>query len=749
MKEAEVKYRLQRTTQKYLVLRLIAAVLWCLCVIVTCLAVGQLLSLPIKISWFTALSLSAAFLVFQSIRTKIFSITQGQMMSFINRQYPELEESTDLLLSEDHLLTSLQRLQKEKSSKRFELLYPTLRLPVRLVWPLAMLAATVVIAAILLYFFRTRTADISAFHVLAKKESPVSAAVSGLKNIKVVTLPPRYTGLQSKEQEHFNLNIPEGTIVAWEISFTGKINDPKLIFNGKDTLEMGPSGKYQFKAKSTFFTSGFYQLTWRNTHGKRKFSDYFQITVSPDAPADIKVMELDQFTELSAEDPHTINLKTILTDDYALRDAYIIATVSKGSGESVKFREEKLRFTQPEKFGGKLISAQRPLDLISLGLEPGDELYFYVEALDSRLPHANKSRTETYFISLKDTSVMTTSLDAGLGVDLMPEYFRSQRQIIIDSEKLLKQKKSLVREKFNARSNELGHDQKVLRLRYGEFLGEEFESSIGPVAGVEEHHENEDITKVYGHQHDTEMEHDAVEQPAGRTQEKSDSETDPSKAYAHAHDSEEEATFFTQSIRSKLKAAVTIMWDAELHLRLNDPQKSLPFQYRALKLLKEISQDSRIYVHRTGFDPPPLKEEKRLSGDLSELRNATAKDYKTTNERFQGVRKALAYLANTNLTRVPLSPEAKSIFIRAGKELSSIAIAQPGRYLKTLSIIKAFSEGEISQADRLDAIDKISAAFYSVLPVESYSPRAENELLHLMDEKFIESIDAQPSGKRK
>ena len=64
----------------------------------------------------------------------------------------------------------------------------------------------------------------------------------------------------------------------------------------------------------------------------------------------------------------------------------------------------------------------------------------------------------------------------------MPEYFRSQRQIIIDSEKLLREKKCIAKETFNARSNSLAYDQKVLRLRYGEFLGEEFESGIGPQA---------------------------------------------------------------------------------------------------------------------------------------------------------------------------------------------------------------------------------------------------------------------------
>jgi hypothetical protein len=100
----------------------------------------------------------------------------------------------------------------------------------------------------------------------------------------------------------------------------------------------------------------------------------------------------------------------------------------------------------------------------------------------------------------------------------------------------------------------------------------------------------------------------------------SDKKASPVNDFIHAHDGDEEATFFIQSIKSKLKAAVTIMWDAELYYDYINRKNPLPYQYQALKLLKEISQDSRIYVHRTGFDPPPLKEEKRLTGDLKEIR---------------------------------------------------------------------------------------------------------------------------------
>lgn len=66
--------------------------------------------------------------------------------------------------------------------------------------------------------------------------------------------------------------------------------------------------------------------------------------------------------------------------------------------------------------------------------------------------------------------------------------------------------------------------------------------------------------------------------------------------------------------------ALEQMWQSELHLRLFEPEKALPFQHKALEYLKTVQQKSRVYVQRTGFDPPPIREvEKRLSGEMKEL----------------------------------------------------------------------------------------------------------------------------------
>src|SRR5690606_41643874 len=58
--------------------------------------------------------------------------------------------------------------------------------------------------------------------------------------------------------------------------------------------------------------------------------------------------------------------------------------------------------------------------------------------------------------------------------------FRSQRQLIIDTERLIAEKPVIPKQEFNARSNELGFDQKSLRLKYGQFMGDETEIQAPP-----------------------------------------------------------------------------------------------------------------------------------------------------------------------------------------------------------------------------------------------------------------------------
>ncbi len=82
-------------------------------------------------------------------------------------------------------------------------------------------------------------------------------------------------------------------------------------------------------------------------------------------------------------------------------------------------------------------------------------------------------------LRIEDTAQLMEMEGLMSGINIKPEFFRSQRQIIIETEQLLKDSDTISVEEFKKRSNELGVDQKLLRLRYGKFLGEETDVEIG------------------------------------------------------------------------------------------------------------------------------------------------------------------------------------------------------------------------------------------------------------------------------
>ena len=740
-------YPFTQMKHKYLWLRGTEILLWSLAIGLLSFYLLKLFTTSFLVTTTLACLLGCISAVLGSRYVRIFSTKEKDLARYLNRRYPELEESADLLLQKDEVLTSLQLLQKVKTVQRFEQLYPTIKFPHHIGRAASIFVVSMILSSFLASFSPlqkiTKTATIadSRFTAVVKKNLPVS-----IKRCSITISPPSYTGLRAKMSNDFNIQIPEGSTVQWDVTFDHGVLNPTIIFSGRDSISITKASD-NFKVNRTFTTSGFYQLTWQNSDSITQRSAYYKITVVEDHPPSIALENLNQFVELSQADCLKIHIASTLADDYGLTQANIIATVSKGSGEAIKFREEKLTFDGPRKILGKKIDASRLIDLVKLGLQPGDELYFYVEATDNKMPLPNRSRTETYFIAMKDTASQTTFIDASLGVDLMPEYFRSQRQIIIDSEKLLQEKKQIKKQNFNSRSNELGHDQKVLRLRYGQFLGEEFETNIGPSSsiGITED-QTEDVVEKFGHTHDKENEHNLVDENHlhDRTGSTADQKEDPLKDFVHAHDGADEATFFIQSIKAKLKAAITIMWDAELYLRLNQPEKSLPYQYKALKLLKEISQDSRIYVHRTGFDPPPLKEEKRLTGDLSEVKSSTAPGLAERIQELPAVRASIPVIEKLILDdTIAISPPIKDLFTRAGHELARLERKQPGGYLEILSWLQMLTQQESGPDKKTkNILRNVSAALWKVLPPKVASPQLRSGVIHDLDGQFLNSLEA-------
>lgn len=695
-------------------------------------------SVKIIASVLSGLGLAALLFLFY----KLHRLDDNSYTRFLNQSFPQLKQSADLVLFDEQELSGLQQLQRMRTIEQFNLIFPSIKLPHHLMRSFAMLLISCLIYFIVSSFLNSQTKNNNSISsqnlgALNKRAETVS-----IRSLSTLISPPKYTGLKSFSSSSLELHVVEGSRVRWQIAFSGNPKEVKLILLGRDSVAFKNNEAYILEKE--IFESGYYQIQWTDNNRIHR-SDYYPIEVIKDQPPNVELKNLAQFTKLKYTELSPLTVSSTLRDDYGITDAVLIATVSKGSGESVKFREEKLRFTSPLKISGTNVVASRSLDLKQLGLEPGDELYFYAEAWDNKSPVPNHARTETFFIAVQDTTTEIDAVDSGLGVDLMPEYFRSQRQIIIDTEKLLRDKKRISNIEFKSTSNELGYDQKVLRLRYGQFLGEEDEAGIGQQTAQPDELQ-EDVTKQFGHAHDTKNEHNLVQpkaDPRNHDEKKNPEEKDdPTKAFAHSHDNAEEATFFIQSMKAKLKAAVTIMWDAELYLRLYEPDKSLPYQYKALNLLKEISNDSRIYVHRTGFDPPPLKEDKRLSADLSEVKTNT-NTYRINAERdYPAIRQGLAIIENLIVTKSgALTEENRIALAKAGQELSALAINRPLIYLKSLSLLKLMSDGRLHSDQMQFALIQIRKSFWEALPHQPASPNRMTTSSTKLDLEFLRSFE--------
>ncbi len=744
MSNREARHIIERLKRKYILYRIVEIALFSAAVAILLTVLCSFLAFNSTYQIAIATSGAVSIFIWLVFFYKLVHLPITRITAYLNSNYPQLEHSLELVLKEGSDLHFLQRIQCEIVMKRFISLVPHIKLPNRIA--AATIVAVVSICLFMMMRFIQKPLDYTVKDEinLIKQISEAKSILPELSSLKILIIPPSYTKLPTYTSSAPNVKVQEGSNLIWRIEYSAPVREVKIIVSAKDSIKLLLNDqRYQATIKAN--ESGFYQIQWNN--GVRNMrSDYYKIVVIKDQPPKITVDNLSQFTKLPIQSNLKISIESTLADDYGLTDATIIATVSKGSGESVKFREEKFKFDQL--VFGKLLKVTKQLDLKKLGMEPGDELYFYVEATDNKTPHSNYSRTETFFIALQDTTKQTMVEDEGLGVDLMPDYFRSQRQIIIDTEKLLKEKKLLNADKFKTNSNNLGYDQKVLRLRYGQFLGEEFEDKIGKQDESQEE-DHETLISKFGHIHDKENEHNLVTDKKSSTPPHEHESTkgneekqNPLEAFAHNHDNGEQATFFVQSVRAKLKSALTVMWDAELYLRLYQPEKSLPFQYTALKLLKEISNDSRIYVHRTGFDPPPLKEEKRLSADLSEIHNSSLINNSNTQVTFPEIRIAITLIERLLSTKATIKEDDRNQFRRAGQELARVIIEHPGTDVRGLSLVKELEDRNSSHQNSATNLVALQKIFWKIIPEEANSAHGQTKLIHKLDTEFEKRVKA-------
>lgn len=606
-------------------------------------------------------------------------ITLQEISRLLDSRLPQLEESCGLLLKPAEELGLLERLQAARTEAAL--------IPARAPRPLEkklQLATCLLVGAVIGYTWISLAGVKSPSTFSTPVSSPSTHGVErpapGVRSVNIRITPPAYTGMALRQQQEFNLQIEEGSMLSWELQTDAPADSLQFIFN--DTMQTSLSPKNREHTRWGFAGlmkhPGFYQVKLGS-----RLSELYKIEVIRDLPPHITIRTPKPYTVIDYGESRRVPLAVTLEDDYGITDATIVATIASGSGEAVKFKEQTLRWNQF--ISGHHLGLQKILDLSMLGLKPGDELYFYCRAKDN---HEQESRSDMYIISLPDTAQLMSLDGLTTGVDIKPEYFRSERQIILETEQLLKEKDTLSQQAFNSRSNDLGFDQKLLRLRYGKFLGEEAEEGEG-------------------HDKDT------------YTPEEFGNAAKILDAYTDKHDNAEDATYFEPAIKAQLKATLTEMWNAELRLRTYKPAEALPYAYKALRLLKDLQQKSRAYVAKTGVRVTPLDPAKRLSGKLETIVNPLQLPTTASGEPDPAdmLRISLSLLEQWGKENIHSSVSFQ-VLQRAGRELGKVAAAHPTIYLTGYQAMRRILGGAVTTTDILLA----QQAIRKMLPEAEAAP---------------------------
>ncbi|APP78630.1 hypothetical protein [Xanthomonas hortorum] len=570
----------------------------------------------------------------------------------------DLEDSSDLLFASTAQLGPLQALQRQRLEQRLRSTPRDLRpaWPWRRAWPWSLLGLLACVALLLWPHRATQPAP---------SNDRVAAARAGngaptLRQAQLHSTPPAYTGLPSARLPGLDAHVPTGTRLEWQLQVSPAPRSVALRLTDGRLIALARQGSSdQWQGQWIAERASLYRILIDGAPADRQLH---RLDVLPDRPPQVRVLAPEQSLVLWTPTNAGWTLRFEASDDYAVAaTAELRLTLAQGSGENITFK------TQHRTLTGSGPARQRSFSTTlqpqALGMAAGDDLIAQLIVHDTRQPGPQEGRSASVILRWPPPEqTMAAGLEASVKQTL-PAYFRSQRQIIIDAEALLKEKPHLDPDAYLKRSDAIGVDQRLLRLRYGQFLGEESEGAPkGPPTADDPPTSDapaDDLPTADmptadapttpataaqapaqdEHGHD-EHERDAASEPGaaalddhdhdhgnnnGRPERSSFGQAqDVLSEFGHTHDHAEAATLLDPQTRALLRAALDQMWQSEGELRQGHPERALPYANKALGFIKQVQQAERIYLARVGTQLPPIDPSRRLSGDRAGLGDRAA-----------------------------------------------------------------------------------------------------------------------------
>ena len=514
-----------------------------------------------------------------------------------------LEDSAELLLETEPPASSVARLQRQRLLARWPSLDTAPLQPRQRIAPLLWSLVAALACAAVVASWRQPLPEPLRRHLPPSIAQALGVQTPSITRINIAIAPPAYTGLSSRRLDSADLRVAEASLVRWSLQFSiapAKAwlqfdNGPRIALQARDGL---------WHAEHRIERAGLYRIVAEPAlpRAQRRLH---RIEMMRDQPPQVRALQPAQSLNLRSAEQRNWPLAFEATDDHGVATSAELRIIqTSGDGENITSSERVVPLS-----GSGPPRTRRfayVFDLARSGLTVGNDVIVQLSVRDNRQPTPQVMRSASVILRWPPDAIgMATGLD-GLAQQVLPAYFRSQRQIIIDAEALIRDKRKLSADVFAKRSDAIGVDQHALRLRYGQFLGEEaaetrpLPTSDGDTADAEEPTSHAD-------EHADASEHADDSTPGSHV-------AQMLAEVSHVHDLPEAATLLDPQTQGLLRTALREMWDSETQLRLGQPQAALPFAYKALRLIKQVQQADRIYLPKIGSELPPIDMTRRLTG---------------------------------------------------------------------------------------------------------------------------------------
>lgn len=537
-----------------------------------------------------AIGLSLSLLIALRLAARF---NQNWLIRTLDARRPDMEDSAALLFANEASLGPLQRLQRARLTARIDADTPDQLAPD---WQRRSIALTAIAALIIvaLAFLWPRPGQGPPTLAPASEGVVATPGIPRLVAQNLRILPPAYTGLPVRDSQSLDARVPHGSRLEWTLRFDPQASVPRLLMLGSQPLALRRDGA-DWIASRTADAAFLYRVD--PAAGRGPTPPLHRIDAIADAVPQVKAISPKASLTLVTRGQRSWSPAFAATDDYGVAaSARLRITLAIGEGENVTFTEREIAVSGSGPARDRRFAPR--LDFGALGFGPGSDMVVQLIVRDNRSPAPQEARSPSLILRWPSAQQPEGSGLEGMVNTVLPAYFRSQRQIIIDAEALLKQKSRLSADRYLARSASIGTDQQILRGRYSQFLGgEESAQPQLPTADAETHHDGD------GH------DHGPPRQPAPGFGVAEDVLAD----YGHPHD-DSAASSLDPETRAILKNAVDEMWQSEVHLRQGHPDLALPFAYRALRFIKEVQQATRIFLSRVGPELPPIDPSRRMTG---------------------------------------------------------------------------------------------------------------------------------------